>query len=425
MFNPMILTEENDRTGALVKVEILKEILESNDEYLASENVISLYGGWGSGKSSVIESLVNKHSENKLNENMKILVFEAWKYENDQNLSLSLFEMLMDFKEEGENKFADIKKWGKREIKTLFGATKGLTKGTSFTLGIPAVVSVDVEVGKIMKEIEKIDDGYSMTSNYSKKKEVKDKYRNLIKELKGKSEKLIVFVDDLDRCENENILNLITSLKHIFSEAEDIIFVVAIDKIAVTQALKVKYGENSEKAEEYLEKVFPVSLSLPKEANLENYFEDFDKFDRKVVYQLLKKYGVITPRKLNKIINKMKMVTRFSELYKSITEKNEKGYYLNYLVFILILEETAPKHLKVFYEKINRLEITFEETELAKINQFVVDEPTFEEKKGTQYKFQLEKNPASKWGANNNNAKILTPQFSNMNSYINDINKYI
>lgn len=246
MFRPMVLTEENDRTGALIKVEILKEILESNSEYLSSENVVALYGSWGSGKSSVVESLTNKDSENKLDGNIKILVFEAWKYEKDENLSLSLFEMLMDFKEGEQEITEDVKNWGKRELRTLFGAAKGLVKGTSFSLGIPTVGSVDVNVGEIIKEIEKIDDDYSMTSNYSSKKEVKKKYKKLIKELKGESEKLVVFVDDLDRCENESILDLITSLKHIFSEAEDIIFVVAIDKIAVTQALKVKYGENSE-----------------------------------------------------------------------------------------------------------------------------------------------------------------------------------
>jgi len=127
----------------------------------------------------------------------------------------------------------------------------------------------------------------------------------------------------------------------------------------------------------------------------------------------------------------MEMITRFSKLYKSITEQKD---YLNYLIFILILEETAPKHLQVFYGKINRLEITTGNIELSKINQFVVDEMSSDdfEKIGSEnknreneiYDLERKKNPAYKWGENNH-TKISTPQFVNMKSYISDINKFI
>lgn len=43
MFKPIILTKENDKTGALDKVEILKKSIESDSDFLAKENVTALY----------------------------------------------------------------------------------------------------------------------------------------------------------------------------------------------------------------------------------------------------------------------------------------------------------------------------------------------------------------------------------------------
>lgn len=189
----------------------------------------------------------------------------------------------------------------------------------------------------------------------------------------------------------------------------------------------VKYGENSEKAEEYLEKVFPVSLSLPKEANLEIYFEEFIKLGYEIVGEFYEKYNITTPRKVNKIINKMRMITQFSKYYKT---SNEKNRYLRYLGIILVLEESAPEHLKIFLKKIKNpvLKNVTKRNKgtLDLINPFLFDIATHDDLQKSQMKngnasekqIEIEKNPLYNWGM----PKLEIPKILDC---INDINKYI
>ena len=76
------------------KVEGLKTFLEEENfnNFFEYNNLIALYGKWGSGKSSVLKTLENKIDENRY----KVLFFETWKYERDVNLPLSLYEFILD-----------------------------------------------------------------------------------------------------------------------------------------------------------------------------------------------------------------------------------------------------------------------------------------------------------------------------------------
>lgn len=82
------------------------------------------------------------------------------------------------------------------------------------------------------------------------------------------NKKLVVFLDDLDRCESENIITLISAIKLLLSINKNIIFIIGLDKKAVTLALRNKYNNDYNKADEYLEKIFPINIELTN--NLQN-----------------------------------------------------------------------------------------------------------------------------------------------------------
>ena len=80
---PIILNEENDLFGTLHKVKLLKEFFENQKDFLTEEKMVALYGGWGTGKSSVMKTLMSVESNYKLDKKrFKTIFFEAWKYEN-------------------------------------------------------------------------------------------------------------------------------------------------------------------------------------------------------------------------------------------------------------------------------------------------------------------------------------------------------
>ena len=72
----------------------------------------------GSGKTSVMEYI------NKNITNYNVVFFEAWKYEKDSNLSLSLFEMILDKVEAEKDSLGKVLEDVKLIGKTLLNFSK-------------------------------------------------------------------------------------------------------------------------------------------------------------------------------------------------------------------------------------------------------------------------------------------------------------
>ena len=121
-----------DLLGTKEKAEAIKNFIEVKEEYLKENNMIVLYGNWGSGKSSVIN-----HIMDRLDKNRNIcLKFDAWLYERDDNLPYSLLEFIIDnlleydkFKENTE-----ITKKAENALKLGSYILSGLTKGIKFNI---------------------------------------------------------------------------------------------------------------------------------------------------------------------------------------------------------------------------------------------------------------------------------------------------
>lgn len=75
--------------------------------------------------------------------------------------------------------------------------------------------------------------------------------------------RLIVFIDDLDRCEEAVVVDLLESLK-LYLGSERCVFILAIDESAVLSALVRHWPGRSEDANrEYLEKLFQAVVPVP------------------------------------------------------------------------------------------------------------------------------------------------------------------
>lgn len=379
-YEPRILSERNDYTGALEKVELIAKILNKKADFLKNQKVLALYGDWGSGKSSIIKTLLNHEY---IKGEYKPILFEAWEYEKDNNLSLSLFEMLLSHsKNKSRDDLINL-------AKSFYSIVKGTAKGVTFNIPLAG----NLDCSKIFEELEKLQEGYSKKSFHSKKEDLKAEFNKVIDSIE-KNEKLLIFIDDLDRCENENIISLITSIKHLFTLSDDIIFIMTIDKNAITQALKVKYGENSEKAEEYLEKIFPLNFSLNKSLDYDKYFDEL-RIERSLIHQdedekirtCLKdffiKYNVITPRKFIRVLNKVKLLETFDKV-QSMTVEDYRAFLYLTAFNLFTLAEYNREHYNNFFE-------TFRKTRSSDDYQraFVVDK----EIKATGYTY----NPISEY----------------------------
>ena len=87
---------------------------------------------------------------------------------------------------------------------------------------------------------------------------IQDKKRQIVKILKRINRKIIVFIDDLDRLDDDEILEMMKLLRNV-SDFPNMYFVAAYDKEYLTSCLSKKIPR---KTTEYIEKIFQIEFPL-------------------------------------------------------------------------------------------------------------------------------------------------------------------
>ncbi len=99
--------------------------------------------------------------------------------------------------------------------------------------------------------------------------ELEENFRNLLEQLLvEKSNRLVIFIDELDRCNPNFAVKLLEKIKYFFND-DRFIFVFSTNLNQLQYTIQKYYGYNFDGAY-YLQKFFDYQLELP-EINLENY----------------------------------------------------------------------------------------------------------------------------------------------------------
>ena len=147
-------------------------------------------------------------------------------------------------------------------------------------------------------------------SLYEKKKNLSDKFAQL-------SRPVIVFIDDIDRLEREEVFEVLRLIRNT-ADMSNIIYVAAYDKEYVTCVLNEK---NIKDAHSYLEKIFNVEVHLPK---IEDYFiwEDLkaeinkqDCTEKNISQGLFKAFNIYDRELILNVLDNYRRTKRFARLY--------------------------------------------------------------------------------------------------------------
>lgn len=240
---------ESDKFGyKMVSKKILDDILLQ----MELPNTFGFYGNWGSGKTTMLD-FIRQHIEKGYEKEYKYITaiyFESWRYEySDQNDLL--FALLSSI-----NKQTGIKneKWQRLMIDAITILSGVLRTVGSVDLGKVASDLKNFE-GKILKEHETWVD---------KIERFRNDFETIINDVlkKKESTKLIVFIDDLDRCLPENSVKLLEGIKN-FLSVNNTLFVLAIDRRIVSEMIEKKYGLHYGYGDEYLMKIIHYYYELP------------------------------------------------------------------------------------------------------------------------------------------------------------------
>lgn len=94
---------------------------------------------------------------------------------------------------------------------------------------------------------------------------LKEAIQNIKKALKdiGKEKKIIVCIDEIDRCLPPYQIKILERLHHLF-QGENIISIFSVNRSQLAETVKQLYGGDDKRVDNYLKKFMSFSLSLDK-----------------------------------------------------------------------------------------------------------------------------------------------------------------
>ena len=248
-----------DFLGFDVHANLIKELIK--DEKMLPLT-IGLFGDWGSGKSSILEVLKREIEKEP---KTACLYFNGWVFEGYDDAKAALLETIL-------KEFEDEKKFGaeiKDDIKKLFKSVNwmraiglgmkniALPVAAAYITGglslIPQLVNGLKDAAKNPDELVAKIKGHD-TEGFLKQfvKEFEDndkfdvvrKFRDDFEELlkKSKIDKLIIIIDDLDRCLPDRIIDNLEAIK-LFLNVKNTAFVIGADPRIVRHAIEYRYKD--------------------------------------------------------------------------------------------------------------------------------------------------------------------------------------
>lgn len=237
--------------------------------YGQSGCVLALNGDWGSGKTT----FVRMWKQALTNNNYKTLYFNAWNSDYTDDPLLALVSELKELSPNSEKINSIAGKAGRIMGRVLLTISKGLIKKT-----------VGVECDALETALDATEEiGKEYLAKFEEQKETVEEFKNDVKKFvaDNAAEKPVVFfVDELDRCNPHYAVAVLERIKHLF-DIPNIIFVLAINKKELCNAIQGFYGSTNINSEEYLRRFIDIEYALTK-PKMDTYCE-----------HLFKEYGFV------------------------------------------------------------------------------------------------------------------------------------
>ena len=189
----------------------LKDIVESSRPQFA----VGIFGTWGSGKTTLMRAI-----EKRLDPAKSIAVqFSAWRYEREPHLIVPLLDTVREALAIWAEKNAAFKDEALKTASTVGKAMYSLLTGLSFKFGVPGAVELSFKANAALEQAKKF------TAEEKEAKVSRSFYHATFRALResfhgflgdGSSRRIIVFVDDLDRCLPQGALEVLEAMKLFF-----------------------------------------------------------------------------------------------------------------------------------------------------------------------------------------------------------------
>lgn len=218
------------KTFFVKQCQLLLDSISSSETTLSDADIFSDCEGFAD-----LESIKAKH--------FRTSYFDAWEHDDDTDPLLSIMQCLV------QSPWPDAVK-------------EGFTKLINITsLLISALTPINTEDIKKHLQEKKTEDPEQIKQDFTKE----------LSKLAPKDGKLIIFIDELDRCKPTYAVKLLEKIKHYFSNA-NITFIFSVDLDQLQHTIKNYYGDGFDGLQ-YLDRFFDLVIPLP-EPDIDRYFEN-------------------------------------------------------------------------------------------------------------------------------------------------------
>ena len=400
------LNESNDILKTKVYADELVKVI--NNTPKDKVFTIGLFGSWGTGKSSIIKTAQDKIE--KENKNVKFITYDAWKYVNDSFRRMFLLKIQQELKQgqtEAMQRFYQSE--SAEAAPKTYMSTNGLAmlclgllvfliiiwcfpikfemKAPIFS-GITLIGLLITIFGGIFQQLkiqinkpivfapEQFEECFREMISKALKK------RNFIKNICTKAkeyvtigeysitnlDKLVIVIDNIDRCHNEMAYQLLTDIKTFLSDENyNVVFIIPVDDEALKHNLfsnnksSQQYGKEKE---EFLRKFFNINIRIKphQTTELNAYANGLNekycmRYNANTIAICSKEFAT-NPRRIIQLFNNLASEL---ELYlEDFAERNE-----TLICILLIIREEYEEYYKEIVTDYNKL-INYNPSEYGK-----------------------------------------------------------
>lgn len=247
----------DDLLGRKPRIEALSQLIR-NEEGPA---VISVNGGFGSGKSAFLKMLA---ANLRLQDGIEVQEFNAWQQAHTTDPLIDIVAALTYGHQDREPLMQIVRKFGWRVVKGVAGSTLSAVSGGVIDL-------TDLEGG----DQATVADPFAVWSSTEQHiAEFTDGLRAVVQ--KGQDAdsgpaKLTIIVDELDRCRPDYAIDMLNIIRHLFAIA-GVVIVVGMNRKELEHRVTEVFGPETD-ADVYLRRFvdFPVHLESPEDVRLSDF----------------------------------------------------------------------------------------------------------------------------------------------------------
>jgi uncharacterized protein YjbI with pentapeptide repeats len=225
---------------------------------------MGIFGDWGAGKTTLINSIDKALQTEK---DLIIVRLEAWRYKREQFALVSMLKTIA-YALPAEKQFEDLRQ--KLETSAINFLKKTPDILTSI---ITKYVSEEDEISQEMFDSFKkeFNSKIQLIAELDRDAVYFDGFEEIRKEIKNlrldnPAFRIIVFVDDLDKCSPKKALEILEFIR-VFHDIEGFIYIIGMSQDMMVKLSDIENNETSIEGEHYIKNLIQVPITLPKWSN--------------------------------------------------------------------------------------------------------------------------------------------------------------